>query len=90
VRALNEELGARMDAPETVAAAVVETLQHERGERFLGIPERLLAKINGALPGLVDRSLRKRLATIRRYATSNDVATPPPSTPTLTPRSARS
>lgn len=90
VRALNEELGARMDAPDTVAAAVVETLQRERGERFLGVSERLLARINGVLPGAVDRSLRKRLATIRRYAASSDPAAPATSTPTLTPRSARS
>lgn len=91
VRALNEELGAGMDTPETVAAAIEGALRHERRETFLGAPERLLAKLNGLMPGLVDRSLRKRLPAIRRHATATgDVTQPNSSTHSFTPRSVRS
>ena len=74
VRAMNKELGVGMDSPQTVAAAIVDALRRERRETFLGVPERLFAKLNGVLPGLVDRSLRKQLAVIRRYATARDDA----------------
>jgi short-subunit dehydrogenase len=91
VRALNEELGAAMDTRETVAAAIEHTLRSERRETFLGLPERLLATINGLLPAVLDRWFRKRLSTIRRHATvpAGD-AEPYRSTLSLTPRSVRS
>jgi short-subunit dehydrogenase len=72
VRAMNEELKVGMDSPQVVASAIVEALLHERREVFLGAPERLFAKINGVLPGLVDRSMRKQLAIVRRYAEARD------------------
>jgi short-subunit dehydrogenase len=68
VRAMNAELGVGMDTPQTVAAAIVRALRDERRELLLGIPERLFVKLNALLPGLVDRSLRRQLGVIRRYA----------------------
>ena len=68
VRALNAELGVGMDTPQTVAAAIVRVLRDERRELLLGAPERLFAKLNALLPSLVDRSLRRQLAVVRRYA----------------------
>jgi hypothetical protein len=43
-------------------------LRDERSELLLGAPERLFAKLNALFPALVDRSLRRQLAVIRRYA----------------------
>jgi short-subunit dehydrogenase len=68
VRALNAELGVGMDTPPTVAAAIVSALRDERREVLLGAPERLFAKLNALLPSLVDRSLRRQLAVVRRHA----------------------
>src|SRR5690606_39208251 len=68
VRAMNEELGVGMDSPETVAASIERMLRTERTELVLGLRERFAAKLNGVLPGVVDRALRKQLPTIRRYA----------------------
>ncbi len=68
VRALNAELGVGMDTPQTVAAAIVRTLRDERREVLLGMPERLFAKLNALAPSLVDRSLRRQLAVVRRHA----------------------
>jgi short-subunit dehydrogenase len=68
VRALNAELGVGMDPPQTVAAAIVGALRDERREVLLGAPERLFAKLNALVPSLVDRSLRRQLAVVRRHA----------------------
>lgn len=68
VRALNAELGVGMDTPRTVAAAIVSTLRDERREVLLGAAERLFAKLNALAPSLVDRSLRRQLAIVRRHA----------------------
>jgi len=66
--ALNAELGVTMDPPEAVAAALVALLANPARERLLGMPERLFARLNQIVPGLVDRALRRQLAVIRRHA----------------------
>jgi len=68
VRALNEELGVAMDAPESVAIAVERILRSGQRELILGFPEKLFVRINALLPGLVDRAIRKQLPVIRRHA----------------------
>jgi short-subunit dehydrogenase len=68
VRALNAELGVGMDTPQAAAAAIVRALRDERREVLLGAPERLFAKLNALMPAVVDRSLRRQLAVVRRYA----------------------
>jgi short-subunit dehydrogenase len=68
IRAMNAELGVGMDSPQTVAAAIERVLREERSELLLGAPERLFAKLNALLPRIVDRSLRRQLAVIRRHA----------------------
>lgn len=82
VRAMNAELGVGMDTPQTVAAEIANVLEREHRERLIGTPERLFAKLNALLPALVDRSLRRQLAVVRRYATpQTDVATSPAAAP---------
>jgi short-subunit dehydrogenase len=84
VRAMNAELNVGMDTPDTVAAAIERALRRERRETLLGAPERLFAKLNAIFPGLVDRSLRKQLAVIRRHAAApgeRAAAGPTPITP---------
>jgi short-subunit dehydrogenase len=67
--ALNAELGVAMDEPAAVAAELLRALERPGRERLLGMPERLLARINQLLPGLVDRALRRQLPAIRRHST---------------------
>jgi short-subunit dehydrogenase len=69
VQAMNAELKISMDTPETVAKAITKILTTGQRELALGLPERLFAKLNGLLPGLIDYVLHKQLPTIRRYAT---------------------
>jgi short-subunit dehydrogenase len=66
--ALNAELGVAMDEPAAVAKELLRALERSGGERLLGLPERLFARINQLFPGLVDRALRRRLAAIRRHS----------------------
>ena len=68
VVALNASLGVAMDMPDTVAAAIVDSLRTERAERHLGWPEKLFVSLNSLLPRLVDRALRKQLGTIKHFA----------------------
>jgi short-subunit dehydrogenase len=68
VRAMNEELNVAMDPPEVVARAVERALRERRREIHVGFPEKLIARINAIVPGVVDRVLRKQLPIVRRYA----------------------
>ncbi|MBC3421715.1 SDR family oxidoreductase [Pseudomonas sp. RW3S2] len=65
--ALNQALKVGMDDPADVARAVLEAVESERSEVYLGWPEKLFVRINSMLPGIVDRALRKQLPVIRRY-----------------------
>lgn len=68
VVALNAELGAAVDEPDVVAERIVAAI--ERGDRRcqLGFPEKLFVRVNGALPGVVDRALQKSLPAVQRHA----------------------
>jgi hypothetical protein len=81
---LNAELGVGMDTPATVAAAIVGALRDERRELLLGSPERLFAKLNALFPALVDRSLRRQLGVIRRYASRDGARAAPSTIPSTT------
>ena len=67
VTALNEELGTNTDTPDTVAAHVLRTLARDRRRRQIGAPEALQSSLNAIAPSIVDRALRSRLPTIKRY-----------------------
>ena len=67
VVALNSALGNATDAPEVVAQALLRQLREERPYLAVGGPERLFARLNALLPGLIDRAIRRQLPTIRRF-----------------------
>jgi len=68
VDAMNAELGVTHDTAEQVAAALLRALRTDTRRVQLGWPERLFARLNGLLPELVDRSLRKQLPIVKRHA----------------------
>ncbi|MCD6041171.1 MAG: short chain dehydrogenase family protein [Burkholderiales bacterium] len=71
--ALNAELGVAMDEPAIVARELIELLRRPARERLLGMPERLFARLNQLVPGLVDRALRRQLPAIRRHVAKGDI-----------------
>src|SRR5690606_23849417 len=68
VEAMNAALGVSMDPPERVAAVLVDMLAGRQPRAVVGWPEKFFARLNGALPGLVDRALARQLPGIRRHA----------------------
>jgi short-subunit dehydrogenase len=68
VDAYNQSTGTAVDEPSIVAAALLQMLEDERAERFLGFPERLAVRINGLAPTWLDASFRRH---------SRSLVTPP-------------
>lgn len=66
--ALNSALKVTMDAPEQVAAEVLKAIVADRSELYLGWPEKFFVRLNGMLPGVVDKALRKQLPLIRQFS----------------------
>lgn len=67
-QAMNRELKVAEDAPEVVAAAIVDALARDRPRVQLGLAEKLFVRVNAVLPGVVDRAMAGKLSTIRRHA----------------------
>jgi short-subunit dehydrogenase len=67
VDAMNRALGNRVDEPEEVAARIIRALCAGRKRSVIGWPEKLFVRINGLLPSVVDRAIRKQLPVIRRF-----------------------
>lgn len=69
-----EEVGMKMDEPETVARRIVSALRRDRKDVYLGFPESLFVRINAWFPRFVDRALRKQDRLTEPFARE---ATPP-------------
>ncbi|MCS3767412.1 short-subunit dehydrogenase [Aeromonas hydrophila] len=65
---MNAELGTHTDSPQDVAEEAIIALCNETRRSWLGWPEKLFVRLNGLLPGLVDRALAKQKPIIERYA----------------------
>jgi hypothetical protein len=50
-----------------VAQALLRQLREERPQLAIGSAERLFARLNSLLPGLIDRAIRRQLPVIRRF-----------------------
>lgn len=68
VQEMNSRLKVAMDPPERVADELIRLLERRRHSVVVGWPESLFVKINALVPGIVDRSIRRQLATIRQFA----------------------
>jgi short-subunit dehydrogenase len=77
-RALNTALKSNEDDPQTVAAAVIQAIVSNQSELYLGWPERFFVRLNGLLPAVVDRGLRKHLPLIRRLSSAHFEEKPKP------------
>jgi short-subunit dehydrogenase len=70
VTRMNAQLGTTEDDPADVAQQFLAFLSTRQTEYRVGFPEKLFAKINQTLPGLVSQSLRKQLPVIRQALSS--------------------
>lgn len=61
----------RMDEAHWVAAKIVQAIERGSDEVYLGFPEKLFARINAILPGMVDQGIAKQVPEILAFATRN-------------------
>jgi len=66
--AMNKDLGAAIDSPETVAIQILKAVTNQSVIHYIGWPENVFVRLNAIFPLLVDRFLYKHLSTIKRYA----------------------
>jgi short-subunit dehydrogenase len=70
VEAYNSATATAMDTPEIVAAALLQLIESEAAERFIGWPERLAVRLNGVLGALLDGSFAKHRRSVAGAARS--------------------
>jgi short-subunit dehydrogenase len=57
------------DEPTAVALSVIDAIERDGRNRYLGWPEKLLVRINSILPRLIDLPLMKQVKQMRPFAT---------------------
>jgi short-subunit dehydrogenase len=67
-----EATGMAMDAPQIVAAEVVQAIINNAKDVYVGFPESLFVKINAVLPRLVDIALAKNDSLARTILTTSE------------------
>lgn len=70
VDAMNREMKVTQDDPADVAGQLVQAIVRGDRRMQIGWPEKLFARLNGVLPGLIDRNLIAQLPIVRRHARS--------------------
>ncbi|MBY0579965.1 MAG: SDR family oxidoreductase [Burkholderiales bacterium] len=65
---LNERMGVTMDEADVVARAIVRAIEQGKRESYIGWSEKLLVKLNGMFPRLVDAALKKNNQVARDLA----------------------
>jgi short-subunit dehydrogenase len=70
VEAYNRATGTAMDRPEQVAAELITLLESDAGERFVGYPEKIAARLNGLAPSLLDGSFKRHSRQLAGAATA--------------------
>ncbi|MEJ2214191.1 MAG: SDR family oxidoreductase [Gammaproteobacteria bacterium] len=60
--------GMHMDTPEWVAGKVIQSIEKDKKDVYLGFPESLFVRINAVFPRLVDLALRKQNQTMAVFA----------------------
>jgi hypothetical protein len=66
--AMLAKTGGNLDEPEKVAAIVVNALEHEKQEVFIGQPESFFAWLNGVAPKIVNIGLKKQTILAKEFA----------------------
>lgn len=71
--AYNRATGTASDSAERVAQALLQLIDSEAAERYIGWPERLGVRLNGAFPPLLDGSFKKHRRQLAASTTTEGV-----------------
>jgi short-subunit dehydrogenase len=74
-----------MDPPAEVATRVVEAIEADVADRYLGFPESFFVRLNALLPRFVDRALRGQSRAMRPFAVEAASGTGPAAVSTASP-----
>jgi len=69
---MGEATKMNMDAPELVVEKILQAIDHDRKEIYIGFPESLFVRINARVPRLVDRMLAAQNRIARKFAKEKD------------------
>ncbi|HSR02129.1 MAG TPA: SDR family oxidoreductase [Methylophilaceae bacterium] len=69
--AMTKKSGNKMDSPEKVAALVLQGLEQEKQEVFIGQPETFFSWLNGVAPKLVNLGLKKQTLLAQSFLDHN-------------------
>jgi short-subunit dehydrogenase len=64
---MNRALGSKIDSVEFVAQEFVKLLNSKSLRKTVGWPEKLFARINGFWPEIVDKALKVKLPTVKKF-----------------------
>ncbi len=87
VEAYNRATGAATDAPQSVALALLELLESEAAERYLGFPEKLAVRLNGLAPSLLDGAFDRHRSSLPAANSYSGLPAQPNPPRALTPSS---
>ncbi len=62
---LMHKQGTKMDSPQVVASKMIEAIERERAETYIGQPESFFARLNALFPKLVDMGLKAKTLEAR-------------------------
>jgi short-subunit dehydrogenase len=66
---VSKKLGFNFDEPGAVARQIVNAIEAEKNELFIGFPEKFFARLNGLFPALVDSGTEKQSKLIKEFLT---------------------
>ena len=72
----NRATGTASDSPERVAQALLQLIESEAAERYIGWPERLGVRLNGAFPPLLDGSFKKHRRQLKAATLTTEGVAP--------------
>ncbi|MCW8995482.1 MAG: SDR family oxidoreductase [Psychromonas sp.] len=64
---MNRALGSKVDSADFVAREFIKLLNSQSRRKTVGWPEKLFARINGCLPEVVDKALKGKLKTVKKF-----------------------
>jgi len=68
VHRMGEATGMNMDEPNAVVEKIIEAIESDRKDVYLGFPESLFVRINAILPRIVDNSVAAKNRIARKFA----------------------